>query len=226
MCGSSIYTKIHPMQIRRAELENKPDTIWEVLHNGSQRAQLAAESVMKDVRAVMGLSRDLSGVRTAKSISPEEKADDVRDLSSFSDWAGLEPAVLTRNISEVWRRQILSPEIVLKQDSGEMWLTLNKRRVCVSAAAKVINLDQWRFAVQAKSYEILALLCWDGDGKLHDFIVPQKLYLTDWVAAKKEVGKGMIGLEVRKHEGRFLLRIGSSQESIDITDTERNYATL
>ncbi len=226
LCGSSIYTKIHPMQIRREELENKPDTIWEVLHNGSQRAQLAAESVMKDVRAVMGLSRDLSGIQIAKSLPPEQKEDDVRDLSSFNDWVGLEPAVLTRNVTELWRRQILPSEIVLKHDSGEMWLTLNKRRVCVSAATKVITLDQWRFAVQAKSYEILALLCWDDDGKLHDFIVPQKLYLVDWVAAKREVGKGMIGLEVRKHEGRFLLRIGSSQASIDITGTERNYATL
>jgi len=31
-------------------------------------------------------------------------------------------------------------------------------------------------------------------------------------------------MEVKKHEGHFHLRIGSSENWIDITDNERNYA--
>jgi tryptophanyl-tRNA synthetase len=226
MCGTSIYTVIHPMQERRHELENKPDTIWEVLENGSQRAQQAAESVMKDVRAVMGLSRNLSGINIAKNLPPEERAEDVRDLSTYKDWMGLAQTVLTRNVSELWRRQILPPQIPLKQDSGEMWLTQNNRRVCIAASYIDLNLNHWRLGVQPKSYEILILLCLDEAHQLYDFIVPQKLYLAFWVAAKKQAGKGLVWLEVRKHESRFLLRIGSSDDSIDITDTEREYGIL
>jgi tryptophanyl-tRNA synthetase len=226
MAGTSIFEKLHPIQIRRRELEDKADTVWEVLRVGSERAQRTAEVVMKEVRAVTGLSRDLSGIHIAKSLPPEEQAEDARDLSSFSDWVGLPPAVLTRNIGDLWRRQILSPEIALKQDSGEMWLTQNKRRVCVAAAYRESTLNHWRFGVQPKSYEILVLLCWDEAKQLHDFVVPQKLYLTYWVAAKKQAGKGLLFLEVRKHEGRFLLRIGSSDDSIDITETERQYGIL
>jgi len=222
----SIFEKIHPIQIRRRELEDKADTVWEVLQNGSQRAQQAAEITMKDVRAVTGLSRDLSGIHIARSLPPEEQAEDARDLSSYSDWVGLPPAVLTRNISELWRRQIVSPEIALKQDSGERWLTQNKRRVCVTAAYRESILNHWRFGVQPKSYEILVLLCWDDAKQLHDFVVPQKLYIAYWVAAKKQAGKGPLFLEVRKHEGRYLLRIDSSTDSIDITQTERQYAIL
>jgi hypothetical protein len=107
-----------------------------------------------------------------------------------------------------------------------MWLTHNKRRVGVAAAYKDSASGHWRFGFQPKSYEILALLCLDETGQLHDFLVPQKLYLTSWVTAKKQAGKGLLWLEVRKHEGRFLLRIGSSDESIDITEMERQYATL
>ena len=206
-------------------MQNKPDTIWEVLQNGSERAQKTAEVVMKDVRAVTGLSRDLSAIHIPKNLPPAERAEEARDLSDYREWSGLEPASLSRNITELWRRQILSPEIVLKQDSGEMWITHNKRRVCVSAASKDTSLNHWRFGVQPKSYEILALLCLDEAWKLHDFIVPQKLYLSVWVAAKKQAGKGLIFLEVEKRDGRYFLRIGSS-DSIEITDTERNYAIL
>ncbi len=222
----SISAMLHPIQIRRRELEDKADTVWEVLQNGAKRAQQAAEVVMADVRAVTGLSRDLSGIHVSKSLPPEEQARDARDFSRYSDWVGLAPAVLTRNVSDLWRHQVLSPEIVLTQDSGEMWLTHNKRRVGVAAAYIDSALNHWRFGFQPKSYEILALLCLDETGQLHDFLVPQKLYLTPWVTAKKQAGKGLLWLEVRRHEGRFLLRIGSSDESIDITETERQYAIL
>jgi tryptophanyl-tRNA synthetase len=226
LAANSIFVHLQPIQIRRRELEDKAETVWEVLRIGSERAQKTAEVVMKEVRAVTGLSRDLSGIHVAKSLPPDEQAEDARDLSSYSDWIALEPALLTRNIGELWRRQILSPEVALKQDSPEMWLTQNKRRVCVTAAYKEPSLNHWRFGIQPKSYEILVLLCWDEARQLHDFVVPQKLYIAHWVAAKKQAGKGLLFLEVRKHEGRFLLRIGSSEESIDITETERQYAIL
>lgn len=225
MLATSIFAKIHPIQIRRNELENKADTVWEVLENGSARARASAEVVMKELRAVMGLSRDLSGIHIAKSLPPGEQAEDARNLSAYSDWTGLDPAVLTRNVGQLWRQQILPPEVALKPDSAEMWLTANNRRVCIAASYWETHLMHWRFGVQPKSYEVLIPLCWDEDNQLHDFVIPQKLYLSTWVIEKKKA-KGPLWLEIRRHEDRFLLRIGTSDESIDITATERNYAIL
>lgn len=229
MCGTSIYTVIHPIQQRRQELENKPDTVWEVLQNGSQRAQKAAESVMKDVRAVTGLSRDLSAVHIPKQYSPEEREDQSRDLSGYREWRGLEPAILAQNLRQLWRKQVLSSEIALKPeatDAGEMWLTLNNRRACVTAAVQNGADTAWLFAVKPKAYEILILLCWGADDRLHDFVVPQKMYLAPWVAAKKAAGKDPLTFSVEQVEGKFLLNIARANQPIDITETERNYATL
>jgi tryptophanyl-tRNA synthetase len=226
LAGASIFEKLQPIQIRRRELEDKAETVWEVLRVGSDRAQKAAETTMAQVRAATGLSRDLSGVHIAKALPPEQQAADARDLSAYADWVGLAPAVFTRNVTELWRRQIVSPEIALKQDSGEMWLTQNNRRVCVAAASLDQTLHLWRFGVQPKSYEILVLLCMDEAGQLHDFVVPQKLYLSDWVAAKKQAGKGPMWLEVRQHESQYYLRVGDSDVNIDITAMERQYGIL
>jgi tryptophanyl-tRNA synthetase len=226
MMANSVFEKLHPIQIRRRELEDKADTVWEVLRNGSDRAQKSAEITMKEIRAVTGLSRDLSGIHIAKSLPPEEQAEDARDLSAYSDWTGLEPAVLTRNLSELWRRQILPPEIPLKPESGEMWLTQNNRRVCVAASYRAPALDHWLFGVQPKSYEVLIPLCWDENNQLHDFVIPQKLYLAQWVIAKKAAGKGKVFFRIQHLNGQFLLYIGDATSPIDITETERAYGIL
>jgi len=229
LCGSSIFTVIQPIQQRREELANKPDTVWEVLQNGSQRAQLAAESVMKDVRAVMGLSRDLSSVKVAKLLPPEERAEDARNLSDYRDWRGLEPAILAQNLRGLWRNRILSAEVSLKPetaDAGEMWLTLNNRRVCVTAAFQSGEEPTWLFAVKPKAYEVLIPLCWGNDDRLHDFVVPQKMYLEPWIIAKKAAGKEALTFSVTENEGHFFLHIANAEKGIDITETERNYAIL
>jgi tryptophanyl-tRNA synthetase len=221
--ATSIFAVLHPIQIRRRELEDKADIVWEVLENGSERARQAAEVTMKEVRAVTGLSRNLSGIHIHKSLPPAEQAADARNLSAFSDWAGLAPAVLTANLSQLWRRQILPPEVQLKPDAGDMWLTPNNRRVCVTAAFFDQDFQAWIFSVKPKSYEIFILLCWGADLRVHDFVIPQKLYLGLWVAARKSGGKSDVTLHVKLENGRYLLYISSLTPAIDITDTERGY---
>jgi len=229
LCGSSIYTVIHPIQQRRQELESKPDIIWDVLRNGSQRAQQTAEVTMKEVRAVTGLSRDLSGIHISKNLTPQEREEDVRDLSAYREWRGLEPAILAQNVRRLWRKKVLTPEVALKPedtDAGEMWLTLNNRRVCVTAAVQNGPDTAWMFAVKPKAYEVLIPLCWGADDRLHDFVVPQKLYLAPWVAAKKAAGKQPVTFSVEHSNGRYLLHIAHASQPIDITETERKYAIL
>lgn len=229
LAAASIFVHLQPIQIRRRELEDKAETVWEVLRVGSERAQKTAEVVMKEVRAVTGLSRDLSGIHVAKSLPPEEQAEDARNLSAYREWRGLDPAIVAQNLRRVWRKQVLSPEVSLKpetSDAGEMWLTVNNRRACVTAAFQNGSDTAWRFSVKPKSYEILILLCWSEDDRLHDFVVPQKMYLGPWVAAKKNAGKNPVTFSVEQSDGRYLLHIVHAPQPIDITETERAYAIL
>ncbi|PIV28111.1 MAG: tryptophan--tRNA ligase, partial [Anaerolineae bacterium CG03_land_8_20_14_0_80_58_20] len=40
---------------RRAEIAAKPGQVWDVLHDGAQRARTLAEETMKEVRAALQL---------------------------------------------------------------------------------------------------------------------------------------------------------------------------
>jgi len=225
LAGLSIATVVLPIQKRREELEQKPDTVWEVLENGSHRAETTAKGVMKELRAATGLSRDMSGIRTERPFLPSSDPKAARDLSEYRGWLGLQPAVLSRNLREVWRKDILPTEIQLKPESEGIWLTLNKRRVCVAAAAQNGTDGAWIFAVKAKSYEVLILLCWDSTQHIHDFIVPQKLYLAPWIAAKKAAGKNDLVFSVARDQGKYWLHLPHAQP-IDITETEQVYGIL
>ena len=225
LAGLSIVEVINPIQQRREELEQKPDTIWEVLENGSRRAESTATGIMKELRAATGLSRDLSGIRPGRSPLHKAEVRDSRFLSEYRDWLSLQPAVLSRNLREVWRKDILPTEIQLKPESEGIWLTHNKRRVCVAAAGQNGIDEAWIFAVKAKSYEVLVLLCWDNDLRIHDFVVPQKLYLGPWILAKKLAGKNDLVFSVEHRQGQYLMHIPHA-DPIDITGTEQAYGIL
>jgi tryptophanyl-tRNA synthetase len=225
MAGTSIIEIIRPIQTRREDLENRPDTIWEVLENGSRRAETTANIVMRELRSVTGLSRDMSGIRAGRSPLHPEILNDFRDLSAHRDWVGIEPSVLSRNLREIWRRDILPTETLLKPESESVWLTHNNRRVAVAAAMQNGTDEAWIFALKAKSYEVLVLLCWDSALRIHDFVIPQKMYLTPWVAAKKAAGKNDLVFSVTHKEGQYWMHLPHA-EPIDITGTEQAYGIL
>jgi tryptophanyl-tRNA synthetase len=228
MAAASISELLQPIQIRRRELEDKASTVWEVLQNGSQRAQLAAEEVMKDVRAVTGLSRDLSGIRVEALLSTTLKTKDAHDLSHLDAWWDTEPNVMTRNLRTVWRQDIAGSHVALKPEAEGVWITRNNRRVYVAAAREELNEHNepvWRFFVKPKSYEILVLLCWDRARILHDFIVPQKLFIGQWAVAKRAAGKADIQFFATLKDGRYQM-VMDFAPAIDITDTESTYAVI
>jgi len=222
--GLSINTIIRPIQKRREELATKPDAVWAALETGAKYATAAAEETMKQIRVVTGLSRDLSGIRAEQSPFDRNVAD-PRNLSRYRDWLGLEPAILSRNLREIWHKEILPIETQLKAESEGVWLTLNKRRVCVAAASQNGSDEAWIFAVKAKSYEVIVLLCWDNSQRIHDFVVPQKLYLAPWVTAKKQAGKNDLVFSVERLNGRYFMHLPHA-EPIDITTTEEVYGIL
>jgi tryptophanyl-tRNA synthetase len=224
LAGLSIHETIGPMQQYREELERKPDAVWAALEAGTRNATQAAETVMKQVRSVMGISRDLSGIRLHSSPLDPARTD-PRDLTNLRDWWDLDSPLLTRNLREIWRSEIAPSDLSMRQESDGTWVTPNGRRLFVAAAAQQPQEAAWLLAAKPKSYEFLVLLCWGSDSRLRDFVLPQKLYIAPWVAAKRAAGKEDVKFSVQHRDGRYLLHLPFA-DPIDITETEARYGVI
>jgi tryptophanyl-tRNA synthetase len=223
LAAESIMIELQPIQANRRRLESHPDTVWDALELGREKASRAAQETMRALRAVTGLSRDRSGVRLDQSLVPPALRQNIRDLTDFGAWWNLEPKLLLRNLREHWRMKIVPSETALKQDTEGVWLTRNHRRVFVTAATE--HDSKWFFSVKAKSYEILVLLCWAQDRSLHDFVIPQKLYVSEWTTAKKAAGKNDLEFSVTLENDQYWLRLPLALK-IGITATEADYGII
>lgn len=56
LLAKNMNAELEPFRSRRAELNQRPDEIWDILHDGSRRASAIAEETMKEVRAALGLA--------------------------------------------------------------------------------------------------------------------------------------------------------------------------
>jgi tryptophanyl-tRNA synthetase len=54
--GDHLLDRLSAIHARRPELEKRPDTVWDVLLEGSRKAREAAESTMEDVRRAMKIA--------------------------------------------------------------------------------------------------------------------------------------------------------------------------
>ena len=221
LAGLSIDTAIGPMRQHREDLSSRPQNVWDALEAGRTNATKAAEVVMAELREATGLSRNLSGIRLFRSQADTERADS-RNLSTHIDWLDLDIPVVARNLRELWRRDVVPSETQLKAEGEGTWTTVNGRRLFAAIGLQDGDGLGWQLMAKPKSYELLALLCWGYDNRLLDFIVPQKLFLAPWIAAKKAAGKDDIRFAVQQEGERFLLHLPSA-EGIDITETRGSY---
>ena len=53
--AKNLNRNLEPFRTRRAEIAAKPGQVWDVLHDGAQRARTLAEETMKEVRAALQL---------------------------------------------------------------------------------------------------------------------------------------------------------------------------
>ncbi|MDE1176642.1 MAG: tryptophan--tRNA ligase [Edaphobacter sp.] len=224
MAAASINLHLHPIRERRARLIEDPDRVWEILDEGSARASKRAEKTMQQIRAVTGLSRDRSGVRLHQPFQELDKSAS-RNLTAFKDWWDLDAPILTRNLRERWRTDLLPSGKVLKPDAEGVWITQKGQRILVAVAKQNGPGAAWEFSAKPKSYEMLVLLCWDENYYLRDFVVPQKLILGEWIAAKKNAGKSDIKFSVERSGDRYLLHL-LNPPPIDITSTESEYSVI
>jgi tryptophanyl-tRNA synthetase len=53
--AKNLNAHLEPFRVKRAEIAQKPQQVWDVLHNGADRARVIAEGVMEEVREAIGL---------------------------------------------------------------------------------------------------------------------------------------------------------------------------
>ena len=51
----NLNAHLEPFREKRAEFAQNPGSVWDVLHDGANRARTIAEGVMEEVRAAIGL---------------------------------------------------------------------------------------------------------------------------------------------------------------------------
>ncbi len=226
MAAESINLQMHDVRVNREQLERSPDRVWEVLEDGSKRSSARAEQTMKEVRQAVGLSRrplaDISRLKRAYNAS--EANHEGHDLSAEAAFWDQEPALRAKNVREYWLSNIVPSEIRLKQDSDRVFVTRKNKRVYVTTSRE--NLDsRWGFESKTKSYEMLALLCWDKEFRLHDFIVPLIAYQIPWFAYKKTHKNEVMIFWVTRTDSRFLLELPEASP-IDITEYRGQYKPM
>lgn len=54
--AANLNLHLEPFRARRSELDQHPDEVWDILHDGARRARSIAEATMVEVRAAIGLA--------------------------------------------------------------------------------------------------------------------------------------------------------------------------
>ena len=226
LASGSIVQRTFSIRERREHLERNPDEVWTILEQGAVKAAKRAETTMQQVRAVTGLSRNrpIIALSAKRAFVIRESSRSGHDLSGQTAWWDQETSLRAKNVREYWLRNLVPVEIGLTQDSDRVFITRKKKRVYVTTSRE--NQEgRWGFEAKPKSYEMLALLCWDTEYWLHDFIVPQLLYQSPWLAFKKAHKDEIMVFWVVQEGSRYYLELPLA-DRIDITAYRGQYGPM
>jgi tryptophanyl-tRNA synthetase len=227
-CGNSINEVLTPIRARRQELEENTDVAADLLSDGAARARTSAEETMRRVRDAVGYGGSLRGLRiTAPAYLTSSNKQLVYDLAEHAGWWELEDALRARNLREWFFKNALPTDVTLREDSPRVYVTKHNKRVYMTASLEKPSGPRWTFSSKPKSYDLVCLLCWDAEHVLRVFVVPQKVYVSDWTAAKRVAKKDDILFDVLHSNDRFVLRVaGGSGSPLDITEYQSAYDLL
>ncbi len=226
LASDSINQRLFSIRQRRDKLERNPDEVWTVLERGEAKATERAEATMEQVRSVMGLNRNRPTIASFEKRASVvyESSHDGHDLSGQTAWWDQEQSLRAKNVREYWLRNIVPLEVNLTQDSDRVFITRKKKRVYVTSSRRN-EYGRWVFDARPKSYEMLALLCWDKDYRLHDFIVPQAVIQAPWLAFKRARKNEDIRFWVERTDSTFYLELPNA-DRIDITAYRGQYGPM
>ena len=232
----SISDLTQPILERREELDKNRSHLWDMLREQSERAAARAELTMRDVRDILGTSRDLGKLEADISFTGDIGLG--YSLAEYSGIFGLSPVVRALKIRAIWIELLSNEGISLSQvgnfanfmperELEEPFITPRKKRIFVTTQSITGDDDTFSFKVPQKSYEVWALLCWDKKTFfLSDFVIPQKFYSQQFSQARKTLSNDeRVVVTIRKEGSRDLMNLGTS-EPIDVTSLLGNYDPL
>ena len=218
LAAKSASDQVAPIHARRNELESNERAVWDRLRADSAKAFLAAEKVLNEAKAFVGLSREYDGPSYISMGAVSSMGGNPHEIRM--GWLA-SPSLRDFPLKEEDPHRFASIERFLE----EPLITASKKRVLVTAADPLAS--ELRFEIPAKSYEVWVLLVLDlHSGEISDFILPQKVFSQQFAQAKKSLKKDeRIPVMIRKDVDRFLMSIHDS-EPIDITELQSNYEPL
>ncbi len=227
-CGNAISMRLLPIAVRRRELDRDSDRVAEILEHGAQKARTAAEQVMARVRDAVGYGGSLRNVRTSAPAYLEKVRTTAYDLTDHEDWWQMEDDLLRARMLRSWFfREVLPTDIVLREDSPRVYITKHNKRVYVTTSRCQSHVgDLFRFEAKPKSYDLLCLLCWSADRKMRIFVIPQKVYVQDWTATKRTIGKADILFLVEARNGEYFLEVGAAHNAHPVSEYLSAYDLL
>jgi hypothetical protein len=234
--AASIIDLTQPIIEQREKLEKNKLLVWDMLRQQSERAAARAEHTMRDVRDILGTSRDLRKSEVDISITGDTGSG--YSLAEYSNLFKLAPVARALRIRGIWIQLLANKGISLSQvgnfanfmperELEEPFVTPKKKRVFVATQSISDDDDIFTFRIPQKSYEAWALLCWDKNTfLLSDLVIPQKFYSQLFLRARGTLSKDdRVSVSIRKEGSRTLMNIGTS-EPIDVTSLLGNYDPL
>ncbi len=192
LAARSVSEHIAPICARRRDLEGDVDGVWDILKEGSRKAELRAEVTMEQVREAVGISRGIGDIR---ELFPGPSKRENLENVEFHQTSSVDYVINWRNDDGTprswqdcvpqfrihWWRRMVPREVALKRpvlsfeneerSLEEPFMTASGKRVLVAVSKSTPDLDPtpqglvetWHFDIPQKSYEAWALLLYDGD---------------------------------------------------------------
>ncbi|HZU32627.1 MAG TPA: tryptophan--tRNA ligase, partial [Candidatus Angelobacter sp.] len=168
----SVNAHLSPIRQRRQELAQHPERLHKIIQHGAEKANAAAEQTLTAVREAVGLLR-IGAVESL--VIKDEGPGALRVPESIASATTEEERWELRTAGWLER---LSTTYPLKKDRPRTFITRKGRKVGIYAAAE--NNGEWKFSVEDRPVNVLALLAEDKEHVLHDYVLPPKVVQDSW----------------------------------------------
>jgi tryptophanyl-tRNA synthetase len=214
---ASTEAHLKPIRERRKQFAAQPDVLRKIIVEGDQQAYDTAEETMRAVRDAVGLFNLEKLDSELKAVAGTAKGDRLRIPETIHSAQTRDERWEIRTAEWLEKVSKLHP---LRKDKPRTFITRKGRKVGVHTAAE--SGGRWKFIVEDRALNVLALLAQDHDRYLHDFVLPPKLVQDHWKQFPREDGKAII--EIKKTADGAML--ATSQGDIPIQQYEGDYTAL
>ena len=211
----TVNAHLEPIRERRRRLAENPEQLREIIQAGAKKAIREAEETMSAAREAVGLlaisavekvaaeqAIGVSTLRVPESIAKAKSEDEQWEMRA-----------------SVWLEKV-SKSYPLKKDRLRTFITRRGRKVGVHTASE--HGGVWKFRLQDRPVNVLALIAQDKDRYLHDYILPPKVVQDHWKQFERSGEQVEITIK-RSANGAALVLNGNETP---IREYEGNYAAL